>query len=59
MAENVIKNKENLILSTKVAPDLKSVPLSYPYTRSHTLSRYVVKHVFVPLAVNKCAEVQT
>jgi hypothetical protein len=58
MAENVIKNKENIILSTEVAPDLKSAPSNCPYILSHTLSRYDFKHVFVPLAADKCAEVR-
>ena len=57
MAENVIKNEENTILSTEVAQDLKSVPSIYPCILSHTLSRYDFKHVFVPLAAGKCAEV--
>ena len=58
MAENVMKNKEkNIILSTKVAPDLKSVPSGCPYTLLRTLSRHDFKHVFVPLAAEKCAEV--
>ena len=54
-AENVIKNSN---LSTEVALDLKPAPSNYPYILSHTLSCYDLKHVCVPLAADKCAEIE-